>query len=225
MLTPKDIDQKVFKKAMRGYDIEDVEQFLQEIARSYNELYEENLAAKERISVLSDAVKEYKAMEETLQNALTVARKNGDEIEEAAKRRGEILIADAAKEVALIAYKYEEMKRSVEIFRAKVVSLLDAQLEVIKDYGEIQMDEKVLAEAKAILEKPVSVAEEIPQNTEEIPAVTEFAKQNTEEIPMVPQSEISQNTEEIPVVSAVNPGVQNTEEIPVISEAIFSEDE
>ena len=183
MLTPKDIDQKVFKKAMRGYDVEDVEQFLQEIARSYNELYEENLANKERISVLSDAVGEYKAMEETLQNGLAVARKKGDEIEAAAKKRGELLIADAAKEVAQFAYKYEEMKRSVEIFRAKVVSLLDAQLAVIKDYGEIQMDENVLAEAKAILEK--SLAEEVSQNTEEIPVIS----QNTEEIPTVPQSE------------------------------------
>ena len=225
MLTPKDIDQKVFKKAMRGYDIEDVEQFLQEIARSYTELYEENLAAKERISVLSDAVKEYKAMEETLQNALAVARKNGEEIEAAAKRRGEVLIADAAKEVAQIAYKYEEMKRSVEIFRAKVVSLLDAQLEVIKDYGEIQMDENVLAEAKAILEKPLATVEEIPQNTEEIPVVMEPVSQNTEEIPAVPQAEISQNTEEIPVVSAGNLSEQNTEEIPQVNGQMLSENE
>ena len=44
------------------------------------------------------------------------------------------------------------MKRSVEVFRAKVVTLLDAQLGIIKDYSNIQVDEKTLKNAKAVYE-------------------------------------------------------------------------
>ncbi len=212
MITPKDIDQKVFKRAVRGYDVEDVEQFLQKIAQSYTELYEENLAAKERISVLSDAVKEYKAMEETLQNALAVARRSGEDIEAAAKVRADAMVEDAAREVAAIAYKYEEMKRSVEIFRAKVVSLLDAQLDIIKDYGEIQVEEDVLASVKEIVEKPLREAEEPTQNTEEIPQ-------------LMMDAPISQDTQEIPQLVIQRTEEQNTEEIPGLGDYLSPKDE
>ena len=66
MLMPKDIDSKVFKRSLRGYDIAEVEDFMQEVVIDYEKLYQENVAAKERIAMLSDAVKQYKAMEETL---------------------------------------------------------------------------------------------------------------------------------------------------------------
>ena len=69
MLTPQDIDSKIFKQTMRGYAVDEVETFLQEVSEDYARLYRENLAAKERIEMLSDAVRQYKAMEETLQNA------------------------------------------------------------------------------------------------------------------------------------------------------------
>ena len=35
MLTPQDIENKVFKRGMRGYDVEEVESFLQEVCDSY----------------------------------------------------------------------------------------------------------------------------------------------------------------------------------------------
>ena len=54
-------------------------------------------------------------------------------IKDAENKAGKI-INEAAKEVADINYKYEEMKRSVEVFKAKVVSLLNSQLEIIKEY-------------------------------------------------------------------------------------------
>ncbi len=140
MLTPRDIDRKEFRKAVRGYNMEDVETFLMEISESYEELYRENIAAKERIALLSEAVSQYKAMEETLKTALTVAQKDGEDVKKAAHEEADALIHQAKKqaeeEISNLSYKYEQMKHSVEIFRAKVVSLLHAQLDIIKEYGE-----------------------------------------------------------------------------------------
>lgn len=154
MLTPQDIENKTFKREMRGYSVEEVEDFLREICDNYETLYRENATAKERIAVLSDAVKQYKSMEDMLQNALKVAENSGEEIKRNAYDKAEVIIKDAetkatkiiddsAKEVTKVSYQYEQIKRSVEVFRAKVVSLLNAQLDILKEYSAIAEDTDV----------------------------------------------------------------------------------
>lgn len=108
MLTPQDIANKEFKKGVHGYDAKEVEQFLREVSENYEKLYKENLAVNEQVRMLSDAVKQYKAMEDSLSLA-----KTDDKME----------------------YQYEQMKHSMEVFRAKMVSLLQAQLDIIKEYS------------------------------------------------------------------------------------------
>ncbi len=172
MLTPQDIEKKVFKRSFRGYSVREVERFLREVGESYEKLYKENLVANDRIEMLSDAVRQYKAMEDALAS-----------LEHDRKISGSAQHASEA--VTEIAYRYEQMKRSVEVFRAKVVSLLHAQLEIIKDYSEILVDEDTLKEARGVYESVLPVTAEkmerlnpAQQKTTEIPAMTD-----TQEIP------------------------------------------
>ena len=190
MLTPQDIDSKIFKQTMRGYAVDEVETFLQEVSEDYARLYRENLAAKERIEMLSDAVRQYKAMEETLQNALSVAKRSGDDVKQNAYDRAEVIVRDAQiraeemienanGEVEKIRYQYEQMNRSVEVFRAKVVSLLHAQLDIIKDYSQIEVNEDILKTAKTVLEQGVKEAEaKEDADTMELPEIVRDADGN-----------------------------------------------
>lgn len=190
MLTPQDIDSKIFKRAMRGYAIDEVETFLQEVSEDYARLYRENLAAKERIEMLSDAVRQYKAMEETLQNALSVAKRSGDDVKQNAYDRAEVIVRDAQiraekmienanGEVEKIRYQYEQMKHSVEVFRAKVVSLLHAQLDIIKDYSKIEGNEEILKTAKTVLEQGAKEEESKEDaDTMELPEIVRDADGN-----------------------------------------------
>ncbi len=183
MLTPKDIDTKVFKQVLRGYSVDEVEAFLQEISESYEKLYRENLAAKERIEMLSDAVKQYKAMEDTLQNALAVARRNGENMkkkaqEEAgailadAKKQAESMVNQAAEEVNSLRCQFEQMKHNVEVFRSRVVSLLHAQLDVIKNYSDMQIAEEKPDISGAVYENKTENMEAVQQSdTLEIPEI------------------------------------------------------
>lgn len=175
MLTPQDIGTKVFKKGLHGYDAKEVDRFLQEVSESYEKLYKENLAANDRIRLLLDVVKQYKAMEDSL--SVTASDAETEQI-----------LSQSAQEVARVTYQYEQMKRSVEVFRAKVVSLLHAQLDVIKDYSDILVDDKTLEDAKAVYEKVLPCAEE------KIERVSP-AEQKTAEIP------VFESTREIPAVS------------------------
>ena len=85
MLTPIDIQNREIKSKMGGYDKKDVDEFLEEIRGSYEELYKENQSLKEKISSLSEGIQYYKKMESTLQKALVLAEKTSTETQEAAK--------------------------------------------------------------------------------------------------------------------------------------------
>ncbi len=177
MLTPRDIDRKEFKRAIRGYNMDDVEAFLLEISESYEELYRENLAAKERIALLSEAVAQYKSMEETLKNALAVAQRDGEDVKNAAREEADGIIREAKvqaeEEISRLSYQFEQMQHSVEVFRAKVVSLLNAQMDIIKGYGEEEQPaEPEKTPALEMFEQTAPVmllAEE--QTTQEIPDI------------------------------------------------------
>jgi len=146
MLTPLEIENKRFKKEVFGYAQLEVEDFLAEISQNYERMYKDNVVAKDRIEMLTDAIKQYKSMEETLQNALLVARTTGEEICGDAQSKAEQIIADAKVEAKMIINdantevkaakrKFQELIKNVEIFRAKSVELLNAQLSTIKKHS------------------------------------------------------------------------------------------
>ena len=139
MITSSDINKKTFNRQIWGYSVKEVEGFLLEIMETIDTLTKENAVAKEQISVLTDTIKQYKAMEDSMQNTTPV------QIEKTAEPESK-----QAEELVQLAYKYEQMRRSVEVFRAKVVSLLNSQLSVIKEYSDILVDDDTLEDAKKI---------------------------------------------------------------------------
>ena len=153
MLTPLEIEKRKYKKEFRGYSVEEVEEFNRIIAEDYEKLYKDNSILKDKINVLSNAIKQYKSMEETLQNAIIVAQSAGEEVTKNAREKAENIIKeaenqagrilnDAGKEVTKVSYEYEKMKRNVEVFRTKIISLLTSQLDIVKEFS-MPEDEKV----------------------------------------------------------------------------------
>ncbi len=157
MLTPLEIENKKFKKELIGYSVVEVEEFIRVLAENYEALYKENLANRDRINLLSSAVKQYKTMEETLQNAILVAQSAGEEVTRNAKERAGNIVAeaenkaaqilnDAGKEVTRVSYEYEEMKRNVEVFRTRIISLLTSQLDIVKEFSMPESEKRKQSE-------------------------------------------------------------------------------
>lgn len=173
MLMPLEVEEKKFTKQMRGYNKEEVDEFIAEVARDYEKLYKESLAAKEKIATLTDAVKQYKTMEDTLQQAIIVAQSAGEEVKKNAYAKAENIIKDAqnraseivndaGKEVTKVNYEYEEMRRNVEIFRTRIISLLTSQLSIVKEFA---MADPVIKQAYE--EEPQAETKVEQVNTEE----------------------------------------------------------
>ncbi len=154
MLTPKDIETKSFKVSLKGYNVSEVDDFLQEICDSYLEIYESNRILKEKAERLSAAVGQYKSMETTITDAAKIADKNAYDIESDANVKAKLIIenaeltaksivAGAEQKVSEETYRLESIKREVELYKNKIVELLNAQLSILKGYpqsGSIGID-------------------------------------------------------------------------------------
>lgn len=95
MITPLDIQNKEFNKTLFGYNAKDVDSFLDEIIVDYERIYKENIELKDKINMISDQLRQYNTMEETLQKTLVVAQSTADEVTSSARQKSENIIADA----------------------------------------------------------------------------------------------------------------------------------
>ena len=99
MITPQDIREKTFEKAMfGGYDMAGIDEFLEELANDMTALQKENAVLKGKMKVLVEKVDEYRKNEEALNGAVMSAQRLGVMIESEAKQKAAAIIAEAEAE-------------------------------------------------------------------------------------------------------------------------------
>src|SRR5690554_51901 len=95
MLTPLDIQNKEFKKGIRGYKEDEVDEFLDEIMINYEKLFKENAELKDKIENAQQQVEQYKNIENTLKNTLVVAQNTAEEVKSSAQKKSQLIIEEA----------------------------------------------------------------------------------------------------------------------------------
>lgn len=208
MLTPLDIQNKEFGREFRGYSMQEVDEFLNLVIDGYERLYKENMEAKDSITKLQESLKQYKNLENTLQSALVVAQSASEQVQKNAEEKAENIIADANnkakeiisnsfEEVKKLEYRYEELKRSVDVYRAKMTALLESQLGILKKvetsdatFAEITGMREAVEEVEAV-EREIE-EQKITYSEPEEELVVDF---DEEEEPVVEETE---ETKEVP---------------------------
>ena len=100
MITAQDIREKTFeRKKVGGYDMDAVDDFLEELADDLTASQKEVAMLKSKMQVLVDKINEYRANEETLNMAILSAQKLAVQIETDARTRANAILADADKQV------------------------------------------------------------------------------------------------------------------------------
>lgn len=138
-ITPNEISNKDFKKVFRGYDMDEVDEFLDQLVEDYEKLYKENINLKDNVSVLEEKIIHYSNIEATLQNTLLLAQTTADQVKENSKKEIEILLKDANTDAVNIVKKadekvievnkeYEKIKYDYMTFRTRFKALLEAQI-------------------------------------------------------------------------------------------------
>ena len=148
MLTPLDIENKKFaKQIMNGYNVEEIDDFLDEVTNAYEKLYKENAEIRMQLEDLNSNVGKYKNIESTLQNTLVMAQTTAEEVKSVAKQQAEQIIKDAENtarhsvdelntQIMMKQKELEDMKRQFEVYKAKMEALLISQLEMLKEVKE-----------------------------------------------------------------------------------------
>ena len=195
MFTPQQIDQVSFGKAtFGGYNIEEVDAFLEPLTEDYVTLYKENALLKSKMRVLVAKLEEYRRNESSMKDAIVNAQKTCDKMVREAEAKCTQMLNDAnaaaainAKNAdALIAAenaRVEEAKKEaaarIEEIQAQIRSCLQA-LDRIKEAnaparrvtGAFDFDQ---AEARnpQTPDSTDAIAQEIAQNLEAMVGTTD----------------------------------------------------
>ena len=150
-LTVLDIANKEFKTSLRGYNQDEVDEFLDEVMRDYEALMRENDELRQNTSGMGEKLEQYRTLEHTLQNTLVVAQSTAEEVKAAARKEADLIIREAegkAEEmvnraqarVREVMQEYERLQRETEQFRARVRSLLESQIALFLDDRAMRPD-------------------------------------------------------------------------------------
>ena len=142
MLTPVEIQNKVFRAVGLGYDKNDVNAFVQDVLDSYEEIYRDKVELEDKVSELEEALTHYRTIEKTMQKALILAEKTAEEtkasaienarqIENDAVTKSQIILSDARRELEKINQQIINMNQTFEAYKINFKNLANAQIELI----------------------------------------------------------------------------------------------
>ncbi len=94
-ITPLDIQNQQFKIKFRGFDVREVDTFLEQLADSFEALLSGNKNLLEEIRRLKLEVQGYKKREETFKRAMLNSEKVLEQMKQNAQKSSELIIADA----------------------------------------------------------------------------------------------------------------------------------
>ncbi|MCP3927371.1 MAG: DivIVA domain-containing protein, partial [Desulfobacterales bacterium] len=94
-LTPMDIQQQKFTTRVRGFDSQEVDRFLEEVASGFEELLHENEDYRKEIQNLKLESQEYKNREETFKRIMLNSQKVIDQMKDNANKSSDLIIAKA----------------------------------------------------------------------------------------------------------------------------------
>lgn len=143
-ITPMDIEQQEFSRSFRGYNEEEVDDFLDKIVKDYEELINENVRLNEEIEKMQEKLKEFSEIEETLRNALVNTQKSAEEMRGRVEKEAKIIIEKAEMEAKalkqqvfqkedLLKNEIDNLRRYKFTFKEKFKSMLNLYLKMIEN--------------------------------------------------------------------------------------------
>lgn len=95
-ITPMDIRQQQFTVRMfRGFDVQEVDTFLDDLAADYETLLKENALLKEQLQALEERMRGFEDRERVLQETLVSTQKVVEEMKEGARREAALMVREA----------------------------------------------------------------------------------------------------------------------------------
>ena len=189
MFTPQQIDQISFGKAtFGGYNMDDVDEFLEPLCEDYVTLYKENALLKSKMRVLVGKLEEYRKNEAAMKEAVAEAKKNCDKMVHEAELKCEQMMKNASVAAApaagnadaLVAAEEDRVEEARKVAASRIDEIQEQMRSCIQALDRIKLANQPKAEQPApapVVETSTTdadaVAEEISKNLESLVGTTE----------------------------------------------------
>ncbi|EXJ22849.1 Cell division initiation protein DivIVA [Alkalibacterium sp. AK22] len=153
-LTPLDIHNKEFPVKMRGYDQDEVNDYLDQIIKDYEMLLKQKKEAEKKLSFAEEKLANYDQMHDSLNKSILVAQDAADRLKQNAEKEADMitkeartqagnvtheaenhadeLLKDAVNKARRIEQETEELRKQSRIFRQRLQLMIESQLELVK---------------------------------------------------------------------------------------------
>ena len=160
-LTADEIANKKFDTKMRGFNPNEVNDFLKQMAATVADLTEKNRELSEQVKANEEKLKYFTDLKDSLNKSILVAQEAADRVKSNAKKEAEIVVREAQKQATDIVSEANDkanavienaasqtrklttetndLKKQTRIFRQRLQVMLESQLEVVKskDWHEL----------------------------------------------------------------------------------------
>lgn len=120
MLTPMDIQRQDFEVKLRGYNADEVDDFLDLVGKDYEKLYKENAELREQVKQLDKSIEQYRAMEETLQKSIVLAQTAAEDIKKNATEKADVIVNEAQSKSESM---YRQLDHDIQTKRNELASV------------------------------------------------------------------------------------------------------
>ena len=148
-ISPMDIEQQQFGRSFRGYNEEEVDNFLDRIAKDYEEVLNENVKLKEEIERSRSRLEEYSRMDETLRSALVNAQQSASTVKENVQKEAQVMVDNAKIEAEKIKQQAKQeiydINNEIEALRKRRYLLLEKLKNTLKLHIRM-LDEEIVEE-------------------------------------------------------------------------------
>jgi cell division initiation protein len=141
-LTPLDIHNKEFSRRLRGYDEDEVNEFLDQVIKDYESVIRENKELNNQLLSIQERLDHFVNIEESLSKTILVAQEAADDVKNNSKKESQLILKEAEKNADRIinealsksrkvAIETEELRKQASIYRTRFRTLVEAQLELL----------------------------------------------------------------------------------------------
>lgn len=141
-LSPLDIHNKEFGRGFRGYQEDEVNEFLDQIIKDYEMLLREKKELEDRLKQTDERVGHFTTIESTLQKSIVIAQEAAEEVRRNSQKEAKLIVREAEKnadrivnesltKARRIAMEIDELKKQSKVFRNRFKMLVEAQLDLI----------------------------------------------------------------------------------------------
>jgi cell division initiation protein len=152
-IRPVDIRRKEFKSSFRGYDANEVDDFLDAVADEFERVFSENQRLVEEATVLKGRLEQFEQLEESIQSALVHAEQAAQDLRQNASREAELIVREAKERshriLADSSGRVERVQESYEVLRKAKQEFANDFRRLLKGYLAV-MDNIDVASAKEI---------------------------------------------------------------------------